>query len=83
MAIFKDSESRQDVFDLIERFDKSSLFELEISTYGPTNDSTKIKMMKLSQDNPGGEAVKVTIEDSDIEKKLELKKDKNVSEGDK
>ena len=82
MAIFTDAESRQDVFDLIERFDKSSLFELEISVYGPTNDSTRIKMMKLSQDHPGGEAIKVEIEDSDIKKNLELKKDNN-KKGDK
>ena len=57
MAIFNDSESRQELFDLIDKFDSSKLFELEI-TIPPA--PTKIKMMKLSQYQPEG-PVKVTI----------------------
>ena len=64
MAIFKDFESKQDIFDLIEKFDESKLFELEISIPVPQPQCIKIKMMKLSQDNPDNPAVKVTIEDS-------------------
>ena len=79
MPIFTDSESKQEIYDLIDKFDSSSLFELEIQI----ECNTKIKMMKLSQNSPDGEAIKVTIEDSGNKKNLELKKDKNVSEGDK
>ena len=83
MAIFSDSESKQDIFDLIERFDRSNLFELEISIPPdpppvPQPHFTKIKMMKLSQDNPEGPATRVTIEDSGIEEKFELRKDKKT-----
>ena len=69
MAIFNDSESKEEIFDLIDKFDKSNLFELEISTQ-----STKIKMMKLSQYNPDGPGVKVTVENFDGVENLELKK---------
>jgi len=57
MAIFNDPESRQELFDLIDKFDSSKLFELEI-TLPPQ--PTKIKMMKLSRYAPEG-PVKVTV----------------------
>ena len=60
MAIFNDSESRQELFDLIDKFDSSKLFELEISIPPLPPQPTKIKMMKLSQYQPEG-PVKVTI----------------------
>ena len=74
MAIFNDSESKQDIFDLIDKFDKSNLFELEISMPPPQPQYIKIKMMKLSRDNPEGPAVRVTVEDSEgFKEKLEYK----------
>jgi len=77
MAVFKDLKSKQDIFDLIDRFEKSSLFELEISIppEPPPANYTKIKMMKLSQYTPE-ETVRVTIEDSDGSKE-----DFNVGRG--
>ena len=76
MAIFNDFESKQDIFDLIDKFDKSNLFELEI-TLPQQPQCTKIKMMKLSQDYPPGPITKVTIEDSkgNIEN-LDLKRER-------
>jgi len=70
MAIFNDSESRQELFDLIDKFDSSKLFELEI-TIPPA--PTKIKMMKLSQYAPEG-PVKVTIGNSDGAESLKLQR---------
>jgi len=64
MAIFKDDESKQDILDLIEKFDKSNLFELEITI--PVAQYTKIKMMKLSQDKPEGKSVRVKVDDEDV-----------------
>jgi len=79
MAVFKDIESKQEIFDLIDKFDKSNLFELEISI-PPQPQYTKIKMMKLSQNHPEGPAVRVSIEDSeDIEENFEFKRDRAYS----
>lgn len=77
MAIFYDAESKQDIFDLIDKFDKSNLFDLEISMPPPQPQYIKIKMMKLSQEHPDGPAVKVTVENSES---FDLKKDiKNIN----
>ena len=51
MAIFKDSESKQDIFDLVDKFDKSSLAELEITISHnkvTSENETRIKMMKAA-----------------------------------
>lgn len=74
MSIFNDAQSKQDIFDLIKKFDESSLFELEISIPPPQSQHIKIKMLKLAKDNPEEKTLKVTVEDSDgIKENLELK----------
>jgi len=85
MAILKDLEIKQDIFDLIDKFEKSSLFSLDIEIPPPSYPPpcTKIKMMKLSQDNPEGPSTKITIEDSDgIKETLELKPDRKRLDSD-
>ena len=71
MALFNDFESKEDIFDLIKKFDESNLFELELSIPVPQQ-CIKIKMMKLSQDNPEGPATRVTIEDVDGDENLNV-----------
>ena len=75
MAIFNDDKSKQDIFDLIEKFEKSSLFEFEIMlpVLPPEPQYTKIKMMKLSQDKPDEAVIKVKINDGHDSEELELK----------
>ena len=46
MAIFKDFESKEDIFQLLDRFEKSSLFELEINITSPIERNVLIKMSK-------------------------------------
>ena len=72
MAIFNDSESIQELYDLIDKFERSSLFELDITIPPP---ATKIKMMKLSQYDPE-EPVKVTVEDFEGLENIKLRRDK-------
>ena len=71
MAIFKDFESKQDIFDLIDKFDNSNLFELEISIPVTQPQCTKIKMMKLARDKSDGAVIKATVEnggsDADVD----------------
>ena len=62
MALYKDFESKQDIFDLIKKFDESSLFELDITIPPEPPQPIKIKMMKLAQDNPEESSVRVKIE---------------------
>ena len=77
------SESKKEVFDLIDKFNSSSLFELELSIPVPPPilqpQYIKIKMMKLAQDKPEEwtecNNLNVTIEDSEGRKEnLEIKK---------
>lgn len=78
MAIFNDFDSKKDLFELIDKFNESPLFELDISIPIPQPQCIKIKMMKLSQDNPDDPATRVTIEDSEgIEEDLEIKRDRS------
>jgi len=76
MAIFKDDESMKDIFDLIEKFEKSNLFHLEI-TIPPEPPAppqgTTIKMMKLSQYAPEG-PVKVTVGNADGTESIKLQR---------
>lgn len=73
MAIFNDDKSKQDIFDLIDKFEKSSLFEFEIAIPAQPQ-YTKIKMMKLAQDKSDESVIKVKIEDAEgINEELELK----------
>ena len=62
-----DSESKKDIFELIDKFTQSPLFELEIYIPPPQPQGFKIKMMKLAQDNDDAEttSVKVTVEGVD------------------
>jgi len=54
MATIKDLESKQDIFDLIDKFESSGLYELELSV--PKH--IKIKMTKGAQDTPQAPAAK-------------------------
>jgi len=77
MAVLKDLEIKQDIFDLIDKFEKSSLFSLDLEIPPPAPPYIKIKMMKLSQDNPEGPATRVTIEDAEgIGEDLEFVRDR-------
>jgi acetyl-CoA carboxylase biotin carboxyl carrier protein len=60
MAEIKDLESRQDIYDLIDKFEKSNLFELELSAHK----GIKIKMTRFFPGFPPGQPFSVTAEDS-------------------
>ena len=59
MAIFNDEESKKDIFDLIKKFDESSLCQLEITIPPASVQSTVIKMTKLSPDKFGVSSIGV------------------------
>ena len=83
MAIFSDLESMKELYDLIDKFDKSTLFNLELSIPIPQPQQIKIKMMKLSQDHPMGPDFTVTVGDSDgSEEIFEYKKNSPQSQSD-
>ena len=48
MAVFKNFENKEDIFELIDKFEKSSLFELEISVAYPVEREISIKMIKTT-----------------------------------
>ena len=75
MALYKDFKSKQDIFDLIKKFDESSLFELDITIPPEPPQPIKIKMMKLAQDKPEESSVRVTIEGGeDIDENIEYRR---------
>ena len=63
---FEGFENKETIFELIEKFDKSSLFELEITIAYPIERETRIKMMKLAAESHRDSNSETTIIRDDV-----------------